>query len=120
MGCETSSYHHDITELGTKGLISKERYARFHKLLAELGILHDSKGADYDGNGPEYGNHKALAEWGVASWKSPLFRVNEKMKRLQTFAKTGKINYDGVEDSLKDIAVLSLIALILFREEHDG
>ena len=40
------------------------------------------------------------------------------MTRLETFVQKGTLANEGVEDSLLDLAVYSIIALLLFREEQ--
>jgi len=90
-----------------------ERYAAFNALLREIKTLHDSKGADYEDGGGEYANLTAAEDWGVPAWKYAMLRVNEKMNRLKAYAKGSTLQNEGVRDSMIDIAVLSLIAIVL-------
>ena len=90
-----------------------ERYAAFNALLREIKTLHDSKGADYEDGGEEYANLTAAEAWGVPAWKYAMLRVNEKMNRLKAYAKGSTLQNEGVRDSMIDIAVLSLIAVVL-------
>lgn len=95
------------------------RYEKFHAALKEIAQLHDVKGADYDGsNGSEYQNHRAILKWGIPAWKSPMLRIGEKLARIQVAAQNNTLKNESVEDSLQDIAVLSLIALVLYRDER--
>ena len=89
------------------------RYAAFNALLREIKTLHDSKGADYEDGGEEYANLTAAEAWGVPAWKYAMLRVNEKMNRLKAYAKGSTLQNEGVRDSMIDIAVLSLIAIVL-------
>ena len=90
---------------------------RFHALLKEIGDLHDLKQADYGRSADPFANVRASADFGIAPWKGCMIRANDKMKRIQKFAQTETLKNESVEDSLKDLAVYALIALVLFREE---
>ena len=90
---------------------------RFHALLQQIGALHDKKQGDYGSDSDPFANVRASVEWGVPGWVGALIRLNDKVKRLQAFARKGSLANESAEDSLLDIAVYSLIGLILYREE---
>lgn len=90
-----------------------ERYAAFNALLREIKTLHDSKGADYEDGGEEYSNLTAAEDWGIPAWKYAMLRTNEKLNRLKAHAKGSTLQHEGARDSMIDIAVLSLIAVVL-------
>jgi hypothetical protein len=90
-----------------------ERYAAFNALLREIKTLHDSKGADYEDGGEEYSNLTAAEDWGIPAWKYAMLRTNEKLNRLKAHAKGSTLQHEGARDSMIDIAVLSLIAIVL-------
>jgi hypothetical protein len=90
--------------------------ARFHAILAELGDLHDLKQKDYGRGDDPFANVRASGEWGVPSWVGAMVRATDKLRRLQTFSQTGALANEGVEDSLRDLAVYAIIALVLFEE----
>jgi hypothetical protein len=92
----------------------------FHKELGELGKLHDRKQQDYGTDTDPFANVRASEDFGVPAWLGCLIRMNDKMSRLKTFSKSGSLTNEGVEDSLQDLAVYSLIALCLFKEQQDG
>lgn len=94
-----------------------ERYKRFSELLALMKTTHDSKGADYEGNGRPYENLRAAEDWGVGSWKYALMRCEEKTRRLKSYAQGATLNNESAFDSLLDNAVLHLIAYVLLEEE---
>ena len=54
----------------------------------------------------------------VSTDKGGRKRWNQQRVLLETYAKTGKLANEGVEDSFLDIAVYSIIALLLWREEE--
>lgn len=91
---------------------------RFHQLLREIAELHDRKQQDYGRSGDPFANVRASEEWGIRPWVGALIRATDKMKRLQKAARGGKLANESVEDSLMDLAVYALIALILYREEE--
>lgn len=89
---------------------------RFHALLKQIGDLHDKKQADYGRTNDPFANVRASEDFGVAPWVGAMIRANDKMRRLQTAARGSTLANEGVEDSLMDLAVYALIALVLFRE----
>jgi hypothetical protein len=91
---------------------------RFHALLKQIGELHDAKQRDYGTDADAFANVRGSEDWGVAPWIGAMVRATDKVRRLQTYAAKGSLINEGVEDSLMDLAVYSLIALILFREEQ--
>jgi hypothetical protein len=91
---------------------------RFHALLQQIGSLHDAKQQDYGTNADAFANVRSSEEWGVSPWIGAMIRATDKVRRLQTYAAKGSLVNEGVEDSLMDLAVYSLIALVLFREEQ--
>lgn len=93
---------------------------RFHELLSELGELHDRKQADYGRGDDPFANVRATERWGMPAWVGAMMRANDKVHRLQSFATNGRLANEGVEDSLRDIAVYSVIALVLFEQDRDG
>lgn len=93
---------------------------RFHDLLKEIGELHDRKQEDYGRSEDPFANVRASSDWGVPAWVGALIRGTDKVKRLQKAARGGTMANESVEDSMMDLAVYALIALILYREEMDG
>lgn len=90
---------------------------RLHNLLKEIGELHDRKQKDYGRTNDPFANVRASQEWGVSPWVGAMVRATDKVRRLQSFALNGELANEGVEDSLKDLAVYALIALVLFEQE---
>lgn len=90
--------------------------ARFHELLAQMGAMHDKKQQDYGTTEDPFVNVRASEGFGVPAWMGCMIRANDKMKRLQTYAKTGMLHNEGVEDAFMDLAVYAIIGLCLFEE----
>lgn len=89
---------------------------RFHELLDEIGELHDKKQSDYGRPTDPFANVRASEDFGVEGWVGALVRANDKMRRLQKAAQGGTLANEGVVDSLMDLAVYALIALVLYEE----
>jgi len=92
---------------------------RFHALLKSIGDLHDQKQSDYGTDTDAFANVRASREFGVPPWIGALVRLNDKIVRLKSFAKKGKLANESAKDSMMDIAVYALIALILYEEEKN-
>lgn len=90
---------------------------RFHALLGDIGGLHDKKQADYGTDDDPFANVRASAEFGIRPVVGVLVRMNDKMTRLKTWARTGRLANEGAKDSMRDISVYGLIAEILLDEE---
>lgn len=91
----------------------------FAEVLAELQRLHDRKGADYDGERLQYANVRGSSDWGIEPWKGAMVRATDKLRRLQKYAHTCNLANETVEDSLLDLATYTVIALVLWREQHN-
>lgn len=91
--------------------------ARFHQILQELGELHDLKQKDYGKNADPFFNARASSEWGMPGWVGAMMRASDKMRRLQSLARTGKLALDRAENDMRDIAVYAVIALVLYEDE---
>lgn len=89
----------------------------YMRVLVECAELHAKKGADYGKVGDPFANVRASQEFGVAPWLGSVIRGNDKMSRLKSFATTGTLENEGVEDSLQDNVNYMAIALVLFREQ---
>lgn len=89
---------------------------RFHQLLQVIGDLHDRKQADYGTAGDPFANVRATQAWGIQAWIGALVRLNDKVVRLQQFARRGSLYNESAMDSMLDIAVYALIAYVLYEE----
>lgn len=94
--------------------------ARFHELLTEMGELHDRKQADYGSVEDPFANVRATEKWGFPAWVGALVRLNDKVHRLQSLVKNGKLHNESAEDSMRDIAVYALIALVLWEQDREA
>lgn len=90
----------------------------FKKIIDEMWKLHNLKDHDYAGDN-YLANLKASSRIGIPHWKGTLIRMQDKISRLENFAKTDslKVKDESVEDTLKDLAIYSILCLILYRNK---
>lgn len=93
---------------------------RFHAKLQVIGDLHDKKQEDYGRETDPFANVRASEQFGIPGWLGSIMRANDKMVRIQKFALDGKLANESVKDAFMDLAVYSLIGLILFEEVEQG
>jgi hypothetical protein len=93
----------------------------FLDLLEELRTLHLSKSQDYGSESDPLANIRQGAEFvGIEAWRGCMVRVADKVQRLKTYCRTGRLVHEGVRDTLLDLAAYSLLAIVLFDEGKDG
>jgi len=93
----------------------------FLELLEELRTLHLSKSADYGSESDPLANIRQGAEFvGIEAWRGCMVRVADKVQRLRTYCRTGRLVHEGVRDTLLDLAAYSLLAIVLFDEGKDA
>jgi DNA-binding transcriptional ArsR family regulator len=89
----------------------------FLELLEEVRQLHLSKSQDYGSESDPLANIRQGAEFvGIEAWRGCMVRVADKVQRLKTFCRTGRLVHEGVRDTLLDLAAYSLLAIVLFDE----
>jgi hypothetical protein len=89
----------------------------FLELLEEVRQLHLSKSQDYGSESDPLANIRQGAEFvGIEPWRACLVRVADKVQRLKTYCKTGRLVHEGVRDTLLDLSAYSLLAIVLFDE----
>ena len=94
---------------------------KFLDLLDTIRELHLSKSSDYgcpSGTDPLANIRNGAKFVGIPAFKAAMVRLSDKVTRLATFNATGKLRFEGVEDTLLDLASYSLLALVLYREEQ--
>lgn len=92
----------------------------FYDLCDKLKATHSGKSRDYgcpSGTDPLANIRNGAKFVGIQSWRAAMVRLSDKVTRLATFNATGRLEYEGVEDTLLDLASYSLLALLLYREE---
>jgi len=94
-------------------------HPEFYKLLDKMKEIHSNKNHDYSGEGDPFRNFRMSEEMGIPSWKGCLIRMGDKYSRLCSFAKKQeyKVKDENIEDTLMDLAIYSLIDIILYKEK---
>ena len=90
---------------------------RFLDLLDEMRRLHESKSQDYGSETDPLANIRQGADFvGIEPWRGCMVRIADKVQRLKTFCRTGRLVHEGVRDTLLDLSAYSLLAIVLFDE----
>lgn len=109
----------DQSELLSKKA-EKKPMSAFEQVLEEMRALHRAKSADYGSDEDPLANYTTSADFmGVEPWRGCFGRMMEKAQRIRTFIKKGKLVNEGIEESLKDIAVIAVLVLALYRRDQD-
>ena len=93
----------------------------FVALLQEMQRLHESKSADYGSEDDPLANVRSGADFvNIEPWRGCMVRIADKVQRLRTYCRTGRLVHEGVRDTLLDLAAYSLLAIVLFDEGQNG
>jgi len=96
------------------------RNPKFDALIDEFKRVHSDKNHDYAEDGDPLSNLKACAAFGVDPFKGVLVRMSDKWSRLQQLT-TGKTpKNESVRDSLKDLSIYAMLAILLLDEKKVG
>jgi hypothetical protein len=89
----------------------------FMEVLDEIKRLHLAKTLDYGADEDALSNIRSSADVvNMPAWSGCILRISDKMHRLRSFFRRGRVEFDGIEDTLLDIACYAVIALVLYRE----
>ena len=84
----------------------------------EVANMHKTKSHDYGSADDPLANIRNGAEFvGIEPWRAAMVRLSDKVTRLASYNRTGRLNHESVEDSLLDLASYALLTLLLFRED---
>jgi len=94
-------------------------HPRFYELIEEIKKTHSDKNHDYATASDPLSNLKLSQEIGIPPWKGVLVRMSDKWSRITQLAsgKKAQVKGEAITDTLKDLAVYSLLCLILYEEE---
>ncbi len=92
----------------------------FYEILDVIKELHDKKRHDYGANEDIFANFRLSELSGISAWKGSVVRMGDKYARISNFIKKGEFKFkeEGIKDTLMDMAIYSLITMILFEEEE--
>ena len=95
-------------------------HPKFYKLIEELKEIHSSKNHDYAGQDP-LSNLKMSEAFGIPAWKGTLIRMSDKFARIVQLANKEEnlVKDESIIDTLKDLAVYSLLCIILYEENKN-
>lgn len=89
----------------------------FLELLAEMKALHETKSLDYGSEDDPLANIRTGADFvNIEAWRGCMVRIADKVQRLRTYCRTGRLVHEGVRDTLLDLSAYSLLAIVLFDE----
>ena len=94
---------------------------RFYGILDVIKELHDKKRHDYGANEDIFANFRLAELSGISAWQGSVVRMGDKYARISNFIKKGEFKFkeEGIKDTLMDMAIYSLITMILFEEEEE-
>ena len=93
---------------------------RFYEILDLIKELHDKKRHDYGANEDIFANFRLSELSGIPAWQGAVVRMGDKYARMSNFIKKGEIKFkeENIKDTLMDMAIYSLITMILFEESE--
>ena len=91
---------------------------RFHEILKQIKELHDKKQHDYGANQDIFANFRLSELSGIPAWQGSVVRMGDKYARISNFINKGEFKFkeESIKDTLMDMAIYSLITMILFEE----
>jgi len=108
-------------EARAKSLATHPSSQAFYDLCDSLKAMHARKSSDYGSAEDPLANIRNGADFvGIEHWRAAMVRLSDKVTRLATYCRTGKLEHEGVEDTLHDLASYALLALLLHRETSRG
>ena len=89
----------------------------FIRAIDEIKAVHIKKSHDYGDPKDPLANIRHGAEIvGIEPWRGCVIRIADKMQRIRSYCREGKLANEGFEDALLDLASYAIIALVMFRE----
>ena len=94
---------------------------RYYEILDVIKNLHDQKRHDYGANEDIFANFRLSELSGIPAWQGSVVRMGDKYARISNFIKKGEFKFkeESIKDTLMDMAIYSLITMILFEEEEE-
>jgi Nucleotide modification associated domain 1 len=101
-------------------IVPRHGHARFYTLLKEMEDLHNRKNANYSSDSDPLSNLKECEKFGIPAHVGVMVRITDKISRVQQLL-LGKPDLVGesIKDTLFDMAVYSLLAIILIEEKEN-
>ena len=104
--------------IGELVAVKSNGHPKFYELLQQMAKTHNDKNHDYASDDDPLSNLKRAEKIGLEPWIGALVRMQDKMDRIEEFAKkkTLLVKDESVKDTLIDLAVYSLLCWILVDE----
>lgn len=100
--------------------IARRGHPKFYKLLEEMADLHSRKNANYTVGQDHFSNIRESERFGIPAWKGTLVRMGDKWNRLMSLGNgTPDMVGESMKDTLIDMAIYSLICIILLEEQQE-
>jgi hypothetical protein len=96
--------------------MERRGHPRFYELIEEICELHQKKNSDYARDDDPLSNFRASEAFGIPAWQAVLIRMSDKWSRIQELTKGKTPQNESLRDSLIDLAVYSLIDIVLLEE----
>ena len=99
--------------------MSSTQIERFNEILNVIKKLHDAKRHDYGAEEDVFANFRLSELAGIPAWQGSVIRMGDKYARISNFIKKGdfKFKEENIKDTLMDMAIYSLITMVLYEEE---
>ncbi len=99
--------------------MSSTQSERFNEILNVIKKLHDAKRHDYGAEEDVFANFRLSELAGIPAWQGSVIRMGDKYARISNFIKKGdfKFKEENIKDTLMDMAIYSLITMVLYEEE---
>lgn len=95
-------------------------HPRFYELLDIIADLHHRKNYNYAKQGDPLSNFRMCEEFGIPATMGTMVRISDKYSRLTQLMKGKKdVVGESLKDTFMDMAVYSLLEIVLLEEEED-
>lgn len=91
--------------------------AEFRAVLDEVWQMHLRKTLDYGVDDDALSNIRTSADvLNIPAWAGCVLRISDKMHRLRAYFRRGRVEFDGLRDTLLDMCAYAALAEVLRRE----
>ena len=101
--------------------LKRQGHPRFFELVDEIIDLQSRKNSNYANSANPLSNFMECEALGIDAFKGALVRMSDKWSRIKQLS-TGAPDAVGesIIDTLRDLSVYSLIAIILYEQQNGG
>jgi hypothetical protein len=96
----------------------RQGHPRFYDLLRELADLHERKNSNYSAPNDPLSNLRFCARLKISPVKGVVVRMGDKWCRIEQLVNgTPDLVWESLVDTLRDMAVYALLAIVLIEDE---